>query len=122
MLPLRSFGAHNAKLYGISNRADFKREGAYRKSRDEVPEILNMDRSEIQFTSSSDDYVALCKDMDSLHIVTRIGGINCYTMMDSGSTVSLLSINSFRKMRSVNSYPTKQSLAMASGNFSLKQN
>ena len=90
MLPLRSFGTHNAKLYGTSNRADFKLEGAYRESRDKVPEILNMARSEILFTSNSENYVALCKDTDSLHIVTSIGGIDCYTMMDSGSTVSLL--------------------------------
>ena len=47
MLPLRSLGTHNAKLYGTSNRADFKLEGAYRESRDKVLEILNMARSEI---------------------------------------------------------------------------
>ena len=117
MLYLRSAWAHNEKLYSTSKWADFKPYGACRESRDEVPEILGKTQSEIRFTSSNRDFVALCKSSESLHLVARIEGILCNTMLDSGSTISLLSENVFKKMSLRNSVPAKQSLITASGNL-----
>ena len=98
MLYWQSAWAHNEKLYSTSKWAGFKPYGTCRKSRDEVSEILGKTQSEIRFTSSNRDFVALCKSTESFHVIIRIEGILCYTMLDSGSTKSLLSENVFKKM------------------------
>ena len=117
MLYLRSAWAHNEKLYSTSKWADFKPYGTCRKCRDEVSEILGKIQSEIRFTSSNRDFVSICKSKESLHVVNIIEGNLCYTMLDSGSTKSLLSENVFKKMPLRSLVPAKQSLITASGNL-----
>ena len=80
---------HIMKNYSTRKWADFKPYGTCRESRDEVPGVLGKTQSEISFTSSNRELVALYKSTESLQLVIRVEGIDCHTMLDSGSTISL---------------------------------
>ena len=60
--------------------------------------------------------VALCKPAQPLYVLAKIEDIECKVMLDSGSSVSLMSVDIFRRVKDTRHTPAEQLLLTASGN------
>ena len=61
-------------------------------------------------------FVALCKPAQPLYVLAKIEDIECKVMLDSGSSVSLISVDIFRRVKDTRPTPAEQLLLTASGN------
>ena len=78
-----------------------------------VPE-LNMAPSNSCCTTNG-SFVALCKPVQPICFVAQVEGTDCKTMLDSGSSVSLIADVFINKFREVRPKPAEPLLLTASG-------
>ena len=79
-----------------------------------VPELLNVAPSNL-CCSTNGSFVALCKPVQPICFVAQVEGTDCKTMLDSGSSVSLIADVVINKFREVRHKPAELLLLTASG-------
>ena len=97
---------------GTTHRTKFKLQGTCWESRNKVP-LLDMARFD---RYPERDIVALCKPVKPMYIVAEIEGVECKIILDSGSSVSLISNTIFRTVKDIIPSPAEQLLLTAPGN------